>query len=133
MSVAKVTLAHESRICHKLTKEMQNNCTLLRNGHMKLVKLSIICVALAASVTPAVSGKIERACIKSDRPASRSTCSCIQDVADVKLSSNDQTAAAKFFKDPQRAQDTRQSDNRSTEAFWKRYKEFGQLAAKHCS
>ena len=100
---------------------------------MKLVKLSIVCAVLAASVTPAVSGKIERACIKSDRPASRSTCSCIQDVADAKLSSGDQTMAAKFFTDPQRAQDTRQSDNRSAEAFWKRYKEFGQLAAKHCS
>ena len=105
----------------------------MRNGHMKLVKLSIVCVALAASVTPAVSGKIERACIKSERPASRSTCSCIQNVADVKLSSGDQAMAAKFFADPQRAQDTRQSDNRSAEAFWKRYKEFGHLAAKHCS
>jgi hypothetical protein len=54
-------------------------------------------------------------------------------VADVKLSSLDQTMAAKFFKDPQRAQDTRQSDKRSAEAFWLRYKEFGYLAAKHCS
>ena len=100
---------------------------------MKLIKFTVVSVVLAATVTPAISGKIERACNSSTRSASATTCSCIQDVADVKLSGGDQTLAAKFFTDPQRAQDTRQSDNRSTEAFWKRYKEFGVLAAKHCS
>lgn len=100
---------------------------------MKLIKFILASVIFSASVTPAVSGKIERACIKSERSTSSSTCSCIQGVADAKLSNGDQTLAATFFTDPQRAQDTRQSDNRSTEAFWLRYKEFGQLAAKHCS
>ena len=83
---------------------------------MKLVKLSIVCVALAASVTPAVSGKIERARLKSERPASRSTCSCIQNVAAGKLSSGDQALTATFLADSQRARHTRSSDNRSAEA-----------------
>jgi hypothetical protein len=100
---------------------------------MNVLRIGIVCAALAATVTPAVSGKIERACNKSERSVSRSTCSCIQNVADARLSRTDQSLAAKFFKDPQMAQDTRQSDNRSKEAFWKRYKSFGSEAAKHCS
>tara|TARA_R110002111_G_C5714167_1_gene347029 strand:+ start:147 stop:449 length:303 start_codon:yes stop_codon:yes gene_type:complete len=100
---------------------------------MKLLKLSIGCVALLASVTPAVSGKIERACNSSQRNVSASTCSCIQSVANTKLTGRDQTLAAKFFKDPQMAQETRQSDRRSSEAFWQRYKAFGSAAAQNCS
>lgn len=100
---------------------------------MNIMKIAIISLGFAAVATPVVSGKIERACNKSDRSVSNRTCSCIQDVANVKLSNSDQSLAAKFFKDPQLAQDTRQSDNKAKEAFWLRYKEFGDLAAKHCS
>lgn len=132
-TVAKLTLALDFKICHILTIKMQDHCTLMRNGLMKLFKLTAVCVALAATVTPAVSGKIERACNKSERNVSRSTCSCIQNVADAQLSRTDQTLAAKFFKDPQMAQDTRQSDRRSHEVFWKRYKAFGSVAARSCS
>jgi len=100
---------------------------------MKISKIVFTAAALTMAANPVAAGKIERACNKSDRSVSRSTCSCIQDVANVKLTRLDQAMAAKFFKDPQLAQDTRQSDKRSAEAFWKRYKEFGQLAGKHCS
>jgi len=82
---------------------------------------------------PIYAGSIEHACNKSPRNATRTTCSCIQKVADVKLSNGDQKQAAKFFANPQLAQDTRQSDNPSKERFWLRYKAFGQLAARHCS
>lgn len=79
------------------------------------------------------AGTIERACLKSSRKGvTRASCLCIQQVADAKLTRSDQKQAAKFFKDPQLAQDTRQSSNPSKERFWLRYKEFGQVAAEHC-
>ena len=40
--------------------------------------------------------------------------------------------AAEFFDDPHRAQEIRQSDRRSHEAFWQRYKNFGQTAEIFC-
>lgn len=83
---------------------------------------------------PVEAGAIERACNRSDRKAaSRALCGCIQNVADQVLSNSDQRLAAKFFKDPQRAQDVRQSNNSSHEVFWKRYKAFGSTAEQTCS
>jgi hypothetical protein len=91
-------------------------------------------IALAVLTTGAAqAGTIEKACVQSERGASRSLCSCIQRVADVKLNRSDQKMAAKFFKDPHLAQETRQSSNRSKEKFWLRYKEWGQTAAQSCS
>ncbi|MEP3347836.1 MAG: hypothetical protein ABJN34_02390 [Litoreibacter sp.] len=93
-------------------------------------------IALVVSVSAggvASADQIERACLKSDRKAvSRSLCNCVQQVADLTLDSGDQRLAATFFKDPHRAQVIRQSDNRSHEKFWKRYKEFGSNAASYC-
>jgi hypothetical protein len=80
------------------------------------------------------SSMIERACNRLDRAAATyQVCSCIQQVANVTLSRSDQKKAAKFFKDPQLAQDTRQSDRRAKEKFWKRYKNWGELASLNCS
>jgi hypothetical protein len=77
---------------------------------------------------------IERACNASGRKASnRSLCGCIQQVADFTLKNTDQRKAAKFFKDPHKAQVLRQADGSGNEAFWKRYKNFGSTAAQHCS
>ena len=82
----------------------------------------------------AVAGPIERACLKADRPAAtRALCSCIQSVAGAMLSRSEQRQAASFFKDPHKAQEIRQSDRRSHEKFWLRYKEYGQTAAALCS
>jgi hypothetical protein len=53
-------------------------------------------------------------------------------VADIQLSGSDQRQAAKFFQDPQLAQDTRQSGNAAKERFWLRYKAFGLSAAEQC-
>ncbi len=94
--------------------------------------------ALAASLfivtsIPASAGTIERACLSSDRAAaSRSLCGCIQDAADLTLSTKDQRRAASFFNDPHRAQVVRQSDRRTDEAFWGRYKQFGETAQSFC-
>lgn len=97
------------------------------------VFLATAALALCCSL-PVQADSIERACNKSDRKAaSRSLCGCIQDAADLVLSTKDQSLAAKFFGDPHKAQEIRQSDNRSHESFWKRYKEFGATAEAFCS
>ncbi len=83
--------------------------------------------------TPLYAGAIENACNRSPRGATAATCSCIQKVADINLSGTDQKQAAKFFQNPQLAQDTRQSDNAAKERFWLRYKAFGLSAAEQCS
>lgn len=94
----------------------------------------ILAAALAAFTTPMwAAGPIEKACKQSDRSANRAVCGCIQDVANQTLTKPDQSLAATFFKNPHRAQEVRQSDNRGHEAFWKRYKNFGATAEVYCS
>lgn len=97
-------------------------------------KLIIAGALMAMSGSWATASQIERACIKSDRQAaSRALCGCIQDVADLTLSTADQKLAATFFKTPQKAQDIRQSNNSRNESFWDRYKEFGAVASQFCA
>lgn len=80
------------------------------------------------------AGPISAACKQSDRSAAtRNLCNCLQSVANGELSRADQRRAASFFKDPHQAQVTRQSDRRSDEKFWLRYKEYGQAAAALCN
>ncbi|WP_299351850.1 hypothetical protein [uncultured Shimia sp.] len=103
---------------------------------MKTVFCAILMAGLMVSIAPApaAAGTMSNACMKSDRKAkSRKLCRCMQQVADRELSRRDQKLAASFFKDPQKAQDTRQSDKRSQEQFWKRYKAFGNTFAASCS
>ncbi|MBT0958755.1 hypothetical protein IV417_15300 [Alphaproteobacteria bacterium KMM 3653] len=77
---------------------------------------------------------IERACLSSDRKArNRALCGCIQQVANFSLSKSEQRLGAKFFKKPQLAQDTRQSDSPTKERFWKKWKAFGATASSYCS
>ncbi|WP_412565511.1 hypothetical protein [Thalassobius sp. MITS945101] len=98
----------------------------------------ILCAAMIAAfvaplAAPAFAGPIERACLSSPRKEkSWPLCSCIGRVANQTLSRSDQRKAAKFFKDPQKAQDTRQSDNAANERFWQRYVDFGATAAAVC-
>jgi hypothetical protein len=90
-------------------------------------------LALALPLT-ATAGPIENACSRSDRKASnRALCSCIQQVADITLESGDQRRAAKFFKDPDQAQQVRMSKSNNDNAFWARYKNFGDLAQTYCA
>lgn len=79
------------------------------------------------------SGPISRACLMSDRKArSGQLCGCIQAVADMSLSGRDQSLAASFYRDPQKAQDIRQSDNPNNERFWKKYREYANTAEEIC-
>jgi len=106
---------------------------------MKSVLTSALIVTLVSTsavlvpASEAEARRIERACLNSDRSAAnRELCGCIQRVANQVLTRSDQRLAARFFRDPQRAQDIRQSDNASHEAFWKRYRTFGDTATKIC-
>lgn len=102
---------------------------------MKTVVYALIAASLVIfyDPTPTMAGPISNACMKSDRKAkSRKLCSCMQAVANQELSRRDQKLAASFFKDPQKAQDIRQSDKHSNEQFWKRYKKFGATFSRSC-
>ena len=98
-----------------------------------MVRIAVFALALSIP-TISAAGPIERACLRADRPAAtRSLCGCIQVVASATLSKSDQRRAAKFFKDPHKAQETRQSDRAALEAFWQRYKRFTASAEATCS
>jgi hypothetical protein len=81
-----------------------------------------------------VSGEIGQACANSGRAAAnRQLCSCIQGVANQSLSAADQRRAARFFSDPDRAQDVRLSDTAQDDAFWERWRAFASRAEAVCS
>ncbi len=90
-------------------------------------------VALAVMAAPAWSGTIRRACLDAQRAGSPALCACIQAAADRTLTAKDQRLAARFFDDPDMAQEIRQSDRRAHEVFWKRYRSFGRTAEAFCS
>jgi len=89
---------------------------------------------LLASAGATQAGIISRACIIANRSAaSKELCQCIDRVAQSSLNKSERKKASKFFSDPHRAQVVRQSDRRSDEIFWKRYKAFGERADKTCN
>jgi hypothetical protein len=98
-----------------------------------MIRAATLFLLILATGFPAHSNTIRKACLKANRGGTTQTlCSCVQRVANAKLSRKDQKLAATFFKDPHRAQVIRQSDNLSHEAFWQRYKDFGYTAGKTC-
>lgn len=102
------------------------------------MKRLILTVALTSVLLPShaalAGGSVERACLYADRPeATRNLCGCIQDVADAMLTRSERSKVAKFFKEPHKTQETRQSGRRTDEAFWQKYKEFGQTVSTYCS
>lgn len=98
------------------------------------MKSILTAVVLAiASTTVAHAGPIERACLRSDTGnGSAALCGCIQRVADMTLAGSDQRRAARFFANPQRAQDVRASDSAADNSFWQRYTNFGSAAEHYC-
>ncbi|MFD2172638.1 hypothetical protein [Rhodobacter lacus] len=97
------------------------------------MKTLVIAAALTLAGSAAFAGPIDSACVKAGRTADRGLCGCIQQVADATLSRADQRRAAKFFTDPDMAQDVRMSDSRSDEDFWLRYKGFAEAAEAYCA
>lgn len=104
---------------------------------MKRFLAAILCAGTLAGVQPqelqAGPGVIDRACRQSNRTAANpGLCRCIQKVANRELSMGERRKVAKWFSDPHRAQEVRQSDKRSDEVLWQRYKVFGERAQQTC-
>ena len=99
---------------------------------MKVVAPLAVAVFLAVP-TALYANPIERACMASDRNASRALCSCIGLVADATLSGAQMREGARWFDDPQRAQDTRQSDRPGDEAMWQAWRTFSTAAEQRCT
>ncbi|MDZ4095983.1 MAG: hypothetical protein U1D35_13875 [Paracoccaceae bacterium] len=99
-----------------------------------IVAAALFVVVLPFTATLAAAGPIERACLQSNRQAAnRAVCGCIQQVADMTLRGADQRKAAKFFTDPDQAQDVRMSKRDTDNDFWARYKNFGDTAEVYCA
>ena len=99
-----------------------------------IVRGACAAVVLCVFSTSAFAGPIERACLNSDRKgASRALCGCIQQVADMTLRGGDQRRAASFFKNPDKAQQVKMSKRNADDAFWDRYKAFGEQAEAYCA
>lgn len=82
---------------------------------------------------PFATGPLQSACMKSDRKArSRALCGCIQAVADQTLTSAQQSRAAGFYSNPQRAQDIRTSNRTVDERFWDVYSDYADAAKRTC-
>lgn len=97
---------------------------------MRIIFLVLVTLSLASC---GARGTIGKACNGSDRSAANPRlCNCIQRVANQTLSASDQRRAAPFFAEPDKAQETRARDDRSSEAFWKRYKAFASAARRTC-
>lgn len=98
-----------------------------------MIRFAAAAVLVGVVASPLFANQIERACMKSERSGgNRAVCGCIQDAANLTLTSKDQRLAASFFADPDRAQEIRQSKRSSHETFWQRYKNFGQTAELFC-
>ena len=94
--------------------------------------LSVSLAALAAC-SGGVTGPVGTACIEGGRSAANPVlCSCVQAVADQTLTGAEQRRAARFFDDPDRAQETRTSDRPADEEFWARYRAFADTARASC-
>ncbi|MBR3371681.1 MAG: hypothetical protein IKG52_13725 [Rhodobacteraceae bacterium] len=100
---------------------------------------TLIAAILSAFVIPAIptsaaASAIESACLRSDRAqATRALCRCIGSVANETLTRSEQRRAAAFFRDPQLAQDVRMSKSDRDNAFWARYRAFGDRAEQFCA
>ncbi len=104
---------------------------------MKRFILAALGVAVLTAFSPAPvmagMGVIDRACRGADRSAATpQLCRCIQRVANDSLSWRERRTVARWFRDPHRAQEVRQSDRRRDEVLWERHRAFGARARKIC-
>lgn len=103
---------------------------------MKKSLVVALCAMVSVPLFPlqSIAGPIETACLRSGRDAAnRAVCGCIQEVADMVLRGADQRRAAKFFRDPNLAHSVWISQKPSDDAFWDRYKQFGEMAEAYCA
>ena len=99
-----------------------------------IIAAALLALALPLAPAPVQAGAIESACLGSGRAAAtRALCNCIDQVAGQTLTRSDQRLAARFFRDPQRAQDVRMSKSERDNAFWERYRNFAAAAEARCA
>lgn len=97
------------------------------------VNVVVVALAVLAGCGGDSRGPVARACNASDRQAANpQACACIQRVASQSLSGADQRRGARFFGDPDRAQDVRLSDTAANDAFWQRWTDFGARVEATC-
>lgn len=97
------------------------------------ILLSLTAIIMLAACAGGVSGDVGRACMEAGRQAATpALCSCVQRSASQTLTAQEQRRAARFFSDPQRAQDTRQSSRPADRTFWQRYRAFVAHAEASC-
>jgi hypothetical protein len=98
----------------------------------KPLSMALLCAVLLAPA-PVLANPIERACLQSDRDAAnRTLCRCIGYAAERTLSYSQMRTGARFFRDPERAVDMQLSDTRSSENFWRSWREFSDAASRTC-
>ena len=98
------------------------------------MRVAGLVVVMALMAQAAQAGPVEAACNRSNRDAAtRSLCACIGQVADQTMRGADQRRAAGFFKDPDKAHKVWVSQSGSDDAFWDRYKAFGDQAEAYCA
>lgn len=94
----------------------------------------LLTAGLVLAASAANAGPIENACMDSPRAnGDRALCGCIQQAADRTLQRSEQRRAAKFFRDPDQAQQVRMSKSDSDNEFWARYRAFGEMAEAFCA
>ena len=100
---------------------------------MKRLILSAAMVAGVAAGT-AQAGPVARACMAADRSAaSRSLCSCIEQVARPIFSPVEMKRIARLFQAPDLSQKLRASTRAADERFWAKYELWSQRAGAQCS
>lgn len=93
----------------------------------------LVALTLAGCGAGGASGPIGRACMEGGRQAANpALCSCVQRVADQTLSGAEQRRGARFFSDPQRAQDMRQAGDPASSEAWRRWRAFANRATEVC-
>ncbi|MEJ6389661.1 hypothetical protein [Gymnodinialimonas ulvae] len=105
----------------------------IAQASVQAIRLAAIVATFLALPTAVSANPIERACLSSDRAASRSLCACIGMVAGDMLTRGQMREGARWFDDPQRAQDVRQSDRARDEEMWQAWRAFSTAAEQLCS
>lgn len=118
-----------AKICHQLS-----DLSMPRNQTQMIFRSLFTGTALVLSLAAPVDARaIEQACMRSERVGNNTrVCACIQGIADQLLTPRDQRLAARFFRDPHLAQETRTSSRSDDKRFWAVYTQFGALAEQSC-
>lgn len=93
-----------------------------------------VALAMSSAAGAAYASPVESACLNSGRSqANGALCRCIGSVAQQTLTRSEQRRAARFFRDPDLAQQVRMSRSEADNAFWARYRAFGERAEQFCA